>query len=138
MAGASSARVGELLSISNEMCEHIYRMSERMTGERASLERAVADGYRARINVAAGGAAAARRILARTSPAQRAAAREPFCANLARVLAERNMSQADLAKAAGLSQAAVSKYLSGKADPRLSTLLTIADAAGCDVGELLK
>lgn len=52
---------------------------------------------------------------------------------------ELGMSQADVARASGLSTAVVAQIFSGKTkDPRLSTALIICDTLGIDVDELAR
>ena len=52
-------------------------------------------------------------------------------------LAENCMSQADLARACGITQAIVSFYLSGRNQPRLKTLGKIAKALNVPVMDLV-
>lgn len=49
----------------------------------------------------------------------------------------REMSQADVAKRAGITQASLSNYENGKRDMPLSTLLGVAGALNVSVGDLL-
>lgn len=60
-----------------------------------------------------------------------------FAANLKRAMADRKMTQADLARATGLSTAQVASLVNGKTkDPRLSTVTKIAAALNCSSAEL--
>ena len=49
----------------------------------------------------------------------------------------RHLSQAGLARAAGIDQASISNYEAGKRDLRVSTLIRIADALNVRVEDLL-
>lgn len=46
-------------------------------------------------------------------------------------------SQSEVAAAAGMMQPAISRILSGKFDPKLSTVERLAEALGCKVKDLL-
>ncbi|HMJ02307.1 MAG TPA: helix-turn-helix transcriptional regulator [Conexibacter sp.] len=56
---------------------------------------------------------------------------------LRRIRRERDLSQEALARAAGLAPNHVSELERAKRDPRLTTLVQLADALGMPVGELL-
>lgn len=47
------------------------------------------------------------------------------------------LTQGDLAEAAGLSRQQVGLIESGRVDPRLSSLVALADALGCELVEIL-
>ena len=60
-----------------------------------------------------------------------------FAVNLKRVMADRNMTQADLACATGLNTAQVASLVNAKTkDPRLSTVTKIPAALNCSSAEL--
>lgn len=48
-----------------------------------------------------------------------------------------NLSQGDLAKLTGLTQAFLSELESGKKNPSLETLVKVSDALGCTVDDLI-
>ena len=50
-----------------------------------------------------------------------------FSQRLAALLAERNMTQLELAARIGVTRAAMSRYVSGEREPRLVTLVRIAE-----------
>ena len=60
-----------------------------------------------------------------------------FARRLRRVVAITGLSQADFADLCGLSRQTVSTYLSGRAEPRWSTLRKIMRATGCTARDLL-
>lgn len=49
---------------------------------------------------------------------------------------DRGLTQADLAAACGTTQQQIARIENGIVDPRASTLRRIADALGCEIGEL--
>lgn len=51
-----------------------------------------------------------------------------FPAYLQHYMEERGMNQRQLAEAAGLKEATVSRYLNGQREPKVSTLLTLCSA----------
>ena len=53
------------------------------------------------------------------------------------LLADRGMSQVDLAKQAGITQQAVSNYMTRGASPSLSTAVSIARVLGVSVDDLV-
>lgn len=55
---------------------------------------------------------------------------------LARLLKERGMTQKDLAQATHLTEAAISRYISGKREPRAVTVANIAEALRVDPAEI--
>ena len=56
---------------------------------------------------------------------------------LRQIREQQGMSQRALAKAAGITQAALFRLESGETDPRLSTLRAIAEALGVTVAEII-
>lgn len=61
-----------------------------------------------------------------------------FAGNLKSLMEESNMSQRDLAKQTGISESAISKYLSCKCMPSANALINIAYVFPCaDFGDLL-
>lgn len=61
---------------------------------------------------------------------------EKFSDNLRRLMSERQMSAAELARATGLSEAAISGYLNGKKEPRGAQSVSLARALGVSLDEL--
>lgn len=61
---------------------------------------------------------------------------ETIALNLARLRAERGLTQRQLAEAAGLSWSQISRYESGAVMPRLGSLVRLADALGVAVEDL--
>lgn len=59
-----------------------------------------------------------------------------FSEHLRKLMGERKMSAAELARATGLSEAAVSGYLNGKKEPRSAQSISIARALGVTLDEL--
>lgn len=62
---------------------------------------------------------------------------EIFGDNLADMLEEHNISQRDLAKAIGVSEATLSKYINKQQMPGVKAIVNIAYALDCDFDELL-
>ncbi|WP_297004225.1 helix-turn-helix domain-containing protein [uncultured Corynebacterium sp.] len=62
----------------------------------------------------------------------------PFPSTLAQLIADRGLSQAELARRVGVTPAAMSRYLSGDREPRFVTLTAIAEELGVHVNELLQ
>jgi transcriptional regulator with XRE-family HTH domain len=60
-----------------------------------------------------------------------------FGQRLAAVLAERNMTQLELAARVGVTRTAMSRYVSGDREPRFVTLVRIAEELGVHVDELI-
>ena len=60
----------------------------------------------------------------------------PFSDTLRLLLSEKNMKAADLARATGLSEAAISDYLNGKKEPRGRQSIAIAEALGVSLDRL--
>ena len=54
-----------------------------------------------------------------------------------RIMKEKEMSQKQLAKASGITEAAISKYISGEREPRITFLKRIADALDVPADEFL-
>lgn len=57
--------------------------------------------------------------------------------HIAQKCKERHMSQKDLAIAAGLTEAGISRYISGQRLPRIDILMRLAFALNCSVDYLL-
>lgn len=62
---------------------------------------------------------------------------EIFGDNLADMLKESNMTQKELADAAGISESMVSDYIHKRRAPRLRAIINIAYALSCSVDELI-
>lgn len=60
-----------------------------------------------------------------------------FPHRLMALLAERNMTQLDLAARIGVTRAAMSRYVSGEREPRLVTLVRIAEELDVSVDDLI-
>jgi transcriptional regulator with XRE-family HTH domain len=60
-----------------------------------------------------------------------------FAQRLAAMLDERGMTQLELAARVGVTRAAMSRYVSGDREPRLVTLVRIAEELGVHASELL-
>ncbi len=60
-----------------------------------------------------------------------------FPRRLTAFLAERNMTQLELAARIGVTRAAMSRYVSGEREPRLVTLVRIAEELDVNVDELI-
>lgn len=60
-----------------------------------------------------------------------------FGERLSRLLAERSMTQLDLASRVGVTRAAMSRYVAGEREPRFVTLSRIASELGVAVDALL-
>lgn len=54
-----------------------------------------------------------------------------------RIMKEKEMSQKQLAAASGITEAAISKYISGEREPRITFLKRIADALDVSADEFL-
>ena len=54
-----------------------------------------------------------------------------------RIMKEKGMSQKQLATASGITEAAISKYISGEREPRITFLKRIADALDVPADEFL-
>lgn len=60
-----------------------------------------------------------------------------FPERLRLLLAERDMTQLELAAKVGVTRAAMSRYVSGEREPRFATLLRIAEVLEVHIDELL-
>lgn len=60
-----------------------------------------------------------------------------FSQRLTALLAERNMTQLELAARIGVTRAAMSRYVSGEREPRLVTLVRIAEELDVNVDDLV-
>lgn len=60
-----------------------------------------------------------------------------FKDNLAYILGERGMTQAELARDAGMSASRISEYLSGRSIPTVVAAVNMAYALDVDVNELI-
>ena len=58
-------------------------------------------------------------------------------AKLSALLSERGMSQRELAEAAGLTPASVSRYVNGEREPRAPTIAALADALGVKPSDII-
>lgn len=67
-----------------------------------------------------------------------AAERERLGANIRRIMGEVGMTQGQLAKATGATEAKISNYVNGKRDMGMTTLLRICKALECGVDDLLE
>ena len=63
--------------------------------------------------------------------------KEIFGDNLVTILREKNMSQAQLAKKAGLSTSRVSDYINGNSTPTIFAIINMAYALEMDIGEFV-
>jgi transcriptional regulator with XRE-family HTH domain len=62
---------------------------------------------------------------------------EQFALNLKALRKKACVSQEDLAKRSGVHASEISRLERGDRDPRLTTLVKLADGLGCSVGDLL-
>ena len=53
------------------------------------------------------------------------------------LLEEQHLSQKDLAQKAGITEASMSKYLSGERTPRIDVVVNLANALGVTADELI-
>lgn len=60
-----------------------------------------------------------------------------FPKRLAALLAERNLTQLELAARVGVTRAAMSRYVSGEREPRFVTLVRIAEELEVHIGDLI-
>lgn len=60
-----------------------------------------------------------------------------FGDNLAEMLKDTNMTQRELAEAAGISESMVSDYINKRRAPRLRAIINIAHALNCSVDDLM-
>ena len=63
---------------------------------------------------------------------------ELFSKNLKRMMKEDSISQEELANRIGVSQAMVSRYMTGQCLPSLSTTIKIMDVLFCSLDNLIK
>ena len=63
--------------------------------------------------------------------------KEIFGDNLVTILREKKMSQAQLAKKAGLSTSRVSDYINGNSTPSIFAIINMAYALEMDIGEFV-
>ena len=63
--------------------------------------------------------------------------KEIFGGNLVDILKDRNMSQGQLAREAGLSVSRISDYINGNATPSIFAIINMAYALDIDVGEFV-
>lgn len=58
--------------------------------------------------------------------------------NLKKLMIEREMTAADIARKTGMTQAALSRYINDKRNPRLNSVIKIAKALNVPIELLLK
>lgn len=63
--------------------------------------------------------------------------KEFFIQETKRLMEEKNMSQKELSDKSGITEASVSRYLSGKRTPRFDVVINFAKALGVKPGDLL-
>ena len=61
-----------------------------------------------------------------------------FTMNLKKLMIEREMTAADIARKTGMTQAALSRYINDKRIPRLNSVIKIAKALNVPIELLLK
>lgn len=61
-----------------------------------------------------------------------------FAMNLKKLMIEREMTAADIARKTGITQAALSRYINDKRNPRLNSVIKIAKALNVPIELLLK
>lgn len=61
-----------------------------------------------------------------------------FAMNLKKLMIEREMTAADIARKTGMTQAALSRYINDKRIPRLNSVIKIAKALNVPIELLLK
>ena len=61
-----------------------------------------------------------------------------FAMNLKKLMIEREMTAADIARKTGMTQATLSRYINGKRIPRLNSVIKIAKALNVPIELLLK
>ena len=57
--------------------------------------------------------------------------------NIRYMMEDANMNQKELAKASGLTEAAISRYVNGERIPTIASLLRLAYALCCEVDDLI-
>lgn len=62
---------------------------------------------------------------------------ETFSANLQRIMNDRGISQRELADAAGISEAAVSRYINKRQVPNGNTIVIMAKVLKCKTADLI-
>lgn len=63
---------------------------------------------------------------------------QTFAIHLKRLMVQNNMTQRELAKATGISEGTISRYLNRQAMPSVNALVNIADVFNCtDINDLL-
>lgn len=60
-----------------------------------------------------------------------------FASNLKAAMAEKNISQAELADLSGISKSGISQYLSGKYQPKGKIISKLAETLGCSTAYLI-
>lgn len=61
-----------------------------------------------------------------------------FTMNLKKLMIEREMTAADIARKSGITQAALSRYINGKRTPNLNSVIKIAKALNVPIELLMK
>lgn len=61
-----------------------------------------------------------------------------FTMNLKKLMIEREMTAADIARKSGMTQAALSRYINGKRTPNLNSVIKIAKALNVPIELLVK
>lgn len=61
-----------------------------------------------------------------------------FTMNLKKLMIEREMTAADIARKSGMTQAALSRYINGKRTPNLNSVIKIAKALNVPIELLMK
>lgn len=61
-----------------------------------------------------------------------------FTMNLKKLMIEREMTAADISRKTGMTQAALSRYINDKRNPRLNSVIKIAKALNVPIELLLK
>lgn len=61
-----------------------------------------------------------------------------FTMNLKKIMIEREMTAADIARKTGMTQAALSRYINGKRTPNLNSVIKIAKALNVPIELLVK
>lgn len=61
-----------------------------------------------------------------------------FTMNLKKLMIEREMTAADIARKSGMTQAALSRYINGKRTPNINSVIKIAKALNVPIELLMK
>ena len=61
-----------------------------------------------------------------------------FTMNLKKLMIERKMTAADIARKTGMTQAALSRYINGKRTPNINSVIKIAKALNVPIELLMK